>query len=250
MSDTPLLEGRNLFKTYQLGQTRIPVLCGASLQLFDSQWITILGSSGSGKSTMMHMLGGLDRPDENGGEVFFRGNQLWSQTNRQINEYRNKDIGFVFQFYHLLPELTVLENTMLPAMIGASRVSILETRGRASSLLDQLGLQHRRIHRPRELSGGERQRVAIARALINKPSILFADEPTGNLDEETGNEILDVLSQLHEDGLSIIMVTHNNEIAGRGDVVVHLRHGQIVSPATMAQADSSSVQTSASQPLN
>ena len=246
MSDTPLLEGRNLHKTYQLGQTRIPVLCGASLKLFESQWITVLGSSGSGKSTMMHLLGGLDHPDENGGEVLFRGKRVWSQTNRQINEYRNNDIGFVFQFYHLLPELTVLENTMLPAMIGGSHASTLEARNRATSLLDQLGLQHRRIHRPRELSGGERQRVAIARALINNPSVLFADEPTGNLDEETGNEILDVLSRLHEDGLSIVMVTHNNEIASRGDVVVHLRHGHLEPTATMAQEESSAVQTNTS----
>jgi ABC-type lipoprotein export system ATPase subunit len=244
MNDAPILEGRSLKKTYQLGQSRIPVLCGASLQLFEAQWVTILGSSGSGKSTMLHLLGGLDRPDHNGGVVFYRGEPLWSRTNRKINAYRNSEIGFVFQFYHLLPELTVLENTMLPAMIGGSRISTLEARKRAISLLDQLGLQHRHIHRPRELSGGERQRAAIARALVNQPSILFADEPTGNLDEETGNEILDVLSQLHQEGLSIVMVTHNDEIAGRGDLVVHLRHGQIESTATMAQTDLDAAQTS------
>ena len=234
MSDTPLLEGKNLSKTYHLGQSDIHVLRGASLQLFEKQWITILGTSGSGKSTMLHLLGGLDRPDSGGGVVLFRGDDVWSRSNKQINQYRNNDIGFVFQFYHLLPELTVLENTMLPAMVGGSNISTLEARDLASSLLDQLGLQHRRIHRPRELSGGERQRVAIARALMNSPSILFADEPTGNLDEETGNEILDVLSQLHQDGLSIVMVTHNTEIASRGDLIVHLRHGQTESPATMA----------------
>jgi ABC-type lipoprotein export system ATPase subunit len=234
MSDTPLLEGKNLSKTYHLGQSDIHVLRGASLQLFEKQWITILGNSGSGKSTLLHLLGGLDHPDPDGGVVLFRGDDLWSRPNKQINLYRNNDIGFVFQFYHLLPELTVLENTMLPAMISGSNISTLEARDRATSLLDQLGLQHRRIHRPRELSGGERQRVAIARALMNSPSILFADEPTGNLDEETGNEILDVLSQLHQDGLSIVAVTHNTEIARRGDLIVHLRHGQIDSPATMA----------------
>ena len=234
MSDTPLLEGNKLSKTYHLGQSDIHVLRGASLQLFEKQWITILGTSGSGKSTLLHLLGGLDHPDSDGGVVLFRGDDLWSRSNKQINLYRNNDIGFVFQFYHLLPELTVLENTMLPAMIGGSNISTLETRNRASSLLDQLGLQHRRIHRPRELSGGERQRVAIARALMNSPSILFADEPTGNLEEETGNEILDVLSQLHQDGLSIVVVTHNTEIARRGDLIVHLRHGQIESSATMA----------------
>ncbi len=234
MSEAPILEGRRLSKTYRLGQSDIHVLSGASLQLHDKEWITILGSSGSGKSTMLHLLGGLDRPDANGGEVLFQGKDVWSCSNKKINGYRNNDIGFVFQFYHLLPELTVLENTMLPAMIGGSNISTLEARNRATSLLDQLGLQHRRIHRPRELSGGERQRVAIARALINSPCILFADEPTGNLDEETGNEILDVLSRLHEEGLSIVMVTHNTEIASRGDVIVHLRHGQIDVPATLA----------------
>lgn len=234
MNEACLLEGRNLNKTYCLGQSEIQVLNNASLKLLDSQWITILGSSGSGKSTMLHLLGGLDRPDKIGGTVLFRGEDLWSRSNKKINSYRNNDIGFIFQFYHLLPELTVLENTMLPAMIGGPNISIIEARDRAIALLDQLGLQHRRIHRPRELSGGERQRVAIARSLINRPSILFADEPTGNLDEETGNEILDVLCQLHQDGLAIVMVTHNTEIARRGDLTVHLRHGRIEPTATMA----------------
>ena len=183
---------------------------------------------------MLHLLGGLDRPDEGGGDVMFKGSSVWTQSNRFINQYRNREIGFVFQFYHLLPELTVIENTTLPSMIGRSIQSTLNAKERASVLLEQFGLGHRLNHRPRELSGGERQRVAIARALMNDPSVLLADEPTGNLDEETGNEILDVLQQLHQDGLSIVLVTHNIEIANRGDVVVHLRHGQIEHPATLA----------------
>ena len=187
----------------------------------------ILGSSGCGKSTLLHLLGGLDRPDQNGGEVLFKGESLWSKSNRKINQYRNNDVGFVFQFYHLLPELTVIENTILPTMIGRSHTSTIESITRAEKLLEQFGLSHRLAHRPRELSGGERQRVAIARALVNNPSVLLADEPTGNLDEETGNEILDVLEGLHKHGLTIVMVTHNVEIANRGDIVVQLRGGHL-----------------------
>jgi|TARA_B100000959_G_C14811905_1_gene554169 ABC-type lipoprotein export system ATPase subunit len=230
MSNTiaPILECINLKKTYKLGSASVPVLHGASLQMHKAQWTNILGSSGSGKSTLLHILGGLDRPDPSGGEVLFNGTTVWEKSNRLINTYRNNDVGFVFQFYHLLPELTVLENTILPAMIGGTCNSKLETRERAKKLLDQFGLNHRLVHRPRELSGGERQRVAIARALINNPSVLLADEPTGNLDENTGNEILDVLEELHQNGLTIVMVTHNLEIANRGDVVVHLRGGHIV----------------------
>jgi ABC-type lipoprotein export system ATPase subunit len=183
---------------------------------------------------MLHLLGGLDRPDKDGGDVLFRGNSVWTQTNRFINQYRNLEVGFVFQFYHLLPELTVIENTTLPSMIGRLLQSSSSAKKRATALLEQFGLGHRLHHRPRELSGGERQRVAIARALMNDPSVLLADEPTGNLDEETGNEILDTLSQLHQDGLAIVLVTHNMDIATRGDLVVHLRHGQIEYPATLA----------------
>jgi lipoprotein-releasing system ATP-binding protein len=230
MSDMhpPILEGIDLKKTYKLGRASVPVLHGASLLIHAAQWTTILGSSGSGKSTLLHLLGGLDRPDKDGGEVFFNGDSVWKKSNRQINNYRNNDVGFVFQFYHLLPELTVLENTVLPTMIGGSYTTKKEAKDKAESLLDQFGLTPRLTHRPRELSGGERQRVAIARALVNNPSVLLADEPTGNLDEETGNGILDVLSELHQQGLTIVMVTHNIEIAHRGDVVVQLRGGHIV----------------------
>ena len=235
MSSSIILEGRNLKKTYKLGQASVPVLHDASLEVSEGQWITILGSSGSGKSTMLHLLGGLDRPDDGGGEVLFRGESVWSRSNRRINQYRNNDVGFVFQFYHLLPELTILENATLPSMIHGSNNSSSSTRDRSAALLEQFGLGHRLSHRPRELSGGERQRAAIARALVNEPSVLLADEPTGNLDEDTGNEILDVLGELHRGGLTVVAVTHNIEIAQRGDLVVHLRHGRIDDPATLAQ---------------
>ena len=225
MSNTPLLQGIDLRKTYHLGKTEVPVLHGASLEAQGGEWITVLGSSGSGKSTRVHLLGGLDRPDKNSGDVLFRGESVWNKTNKEINTYRNKDIGFVFQFYHLLPELSVFENVLLPAMIGGNKTNTDEARDRAVSLLTRFGLDHRMLHRPRELSGGERQRAAIARALVNKPEVLLADEPTGNLDEQTGNEILDVLQGLHQDGLTIVMVTHDQEIADRGTDVIHLRNG-------------------------
>jgi ABC-type lipoprotein export system ATPase subunit len=161
---------------------------------------------------------------------------VWSRSNRQINRYRNSDIGFVFQFYHLLPELTIFENTLLPTMLAHSKTSTKENKNRAKLLLEQFGLGHRLAHKPRELSGGERQRAAIARALVNEPAVLFADEPTGNLDEETGNEILDVLSELHSSGLTVVMVTHNEIITNRGNTVVRLRRGQIVNSATLAHS--------------
>ncbi len=224
MSDSLLLQGQDLRKTYVLGKTTVPVLHGASIDVAEGAWVSILGSSGSGKSTLLHLLGGLDRPDENSGQVLYRGQSVWEQSQRAINDYRNNDIGFVFQFYHLLPELTVLENACLPAMIGQVNEDGLE---RAEVLLKEFGLGHRLHHKPRELSGGERQRTAIARALVNEPSVLLADEPTGNLDEETGSEILGVLKELHQDGLAIVMVTHDPSIASQGTETVHLRRGVI-----------------------
>ena len=224
MNDVKLLQGHDLRKTYVLGKTEVPVLHGASISVNEGNWVSILGSSGSGKSTLLHLLGGLDRPDADSGQVRYRGHSVWEQSQRAINDYRNNDIGFVFQFYHLLPELTVLENASLPAMIGNQNE---DGAARAEALLSQFGLGHRLNHKPRELSGGERQRTAIARALVNEPSILLADEPTGNLDEETGGEILGVLKELHQDGLAIVMVTHNPSIAAQGTETVHLRRGII-----------------------
>ncbi len=165
------------------------------------------------------------------GEVFFEGTPLSSMSRRQRDQYRNKSVGFVFQFYHLLPELTVLENTVLPGLVGLNRWryygQIGQLRARARSVLESFGLGHRLKHRPRELSGGERQRVAIARALMNQPKVLLADEPTGNLDETTGEEILDLIAEQHRDGLTIVMVTHDPAIARRADRLVQLHDGRI-----------------------
>ena len=221
----PLLLAESLHKTYRLGEVEVPVLKGASLQVEAGEWVAILGSSGSGKSTLLHLLGGLDRPDPGAGRIVFNGQDIAGHTRRERNIYRNRSIGFVFQFYHLLPELTVSENALLPTMVAST---VPGARERAHELLDRFGLGHRIEHRPRELSGGERQRVAIARALANGPEILLADEPTGNLDERTGRGILELLAKEHANGLGIVMVTHDPSIAELADRVVELHHGQVV----------------------
>lgn len=323
-----MISAQDLRKTYRMGKVDVPVLKGVDLEVRRGEWVAVLGASGCGKSTLLHLLGDLDRPDviatitragkcpkcdypagkspkcsECGYEfgaglngVFYEGKPLANMSLHARNTYRNQTVGFVFQFYHLLPELNVIENTMLHAMvkpslrgvrywlaiaaigavigalaaigltrytqaialetwwqwltvtlIGAavgagislplvteldsirmrlspSRRAMVE---RATSLLESFGLGHRLRHRPRELSGGERQRVAIARALMNQPAVLLADEPTGNLDEHTGGEILDLIAEQHRQGLTIVMVTHDESIAKRADRVVRLHDGKV-----------------------
>ena len=221
---SPILEARDVYKTYQLGRVDVPVLKGCSMHVNHSEFLAILGSSGSGKSTLMHVLGGLDRTDSGRGDVLHKGSPITGLPERQLNRYRARTIGFVFQFYHLLPELTVLENAMLPGLVPGG-IGRTNAKRRAQSLLEQFGLSHRLDHRPRELSGGERQRTAIARALVNGPEVLLADEPTGNLDEHTGAEILDLLTEAHQDGLTIVMVTHDRKIADRADRAIRLVDG-------------------------
>ena len=227
-----ILAAETLSKTYRLGRVEVPVLRGASLLVEPGEWIAVLGASGSGKSTLLHLLGDLDRPDAGSGTLAYHGRALNSMSRSDRNRYRNRAVGFVFQFYHLLPELTVLENAFLPAMVGLTRIGWMRKRAairdQAAALLESFGLGHRLAHRPRELSGGERQRVAIARALVNGPEVLLADEPTGNLDEETGGEILDLLAAQHRAGLTIVMVTHDRSIADRADRTVVLHRGQVV----------------------
>ena len=226
-----LLVADNLSKTYRLGRVDVPVLNGTTLRVNEGEWVAVLGASGSGKSTLLHLLGDLDRPDPGGGEVLFENRSLAARSRRERNLYRNRSVGFVFQFYHLLSELNVLENTLLPALVGLNRWQyyrrIGELRRRGTELLEGFGLGHRLKHRPRELSGGERQRVAIARALMNNPRVLLADEPTGNLDEKTGESILDLIAEEHRKGLTIVMVTHDPAIANRADRRVHLHDGRI-----------------------
>jgi ABC-type lipoprotein export system ATPase subunit len=223
-----ILEADGLFKSYSIGATKLEVLKGVDFSIKTGEFVAVVGASGSGKSTLLHILGGLDKPDK--GRVRFRGADLSQLSGRQLNHFRNKTIGFVFQFYHLLDELNVLENVVLPAMAGVSAFGWLGCRGEVkkygNQLLESLGLANRNQHKPFQLSGGERQRVAIARALINRPSLILADEPTGNLDSPTGNGILDGLERLNRAGQTIVMVSHDQKVAERAGRIVRLVDGR------------------------
>lgn len=227
----PILQVRAVHKTYRLGRVDVPVLRGLDFDVHEGEWVAVLGASGSGKSTLLHLCGALDRPDRNAGAILYRDQNinLWSASAK--DRYRNTVVGFVFQFYHLLPEMNVLENTALAAMVRYGRVGYTLRRRplqhHARELLDAFGLGERWRHKPAELSGGERQRVAIARALMNQPQLLLADEPTGNLDAATGSQILDVIARTHARGQTIVMVTHDRAIADRADRTVRLTAGRL-----------------------
>ncbi|MCC7145571.1 MAG: ABC transporter ATP-binding protein [Phycisphaeraceae bacterium] len=224
-----ILAARDLHKHYRMGEEDLHVLAGVEIAVKPGEWVAVLGASGSGKSTLLHLLGGLDRPDQ--GQVWFDGQEVFRLRGGRLDRYRNQHVGFVFQFYHLLPELTALENVLIGAMVGTTMwgwpLISREKRQQATDLLEQLGLGERLRHRPNKLSGGERQRVAIARALVNNPDVLLADEPTGNLDQKTGQQILEVLQSLHRAGQSIVMVTHDTRIAAAADRQVTLEGGRL-----------------------
>ena len=224
-----LLKAEDIHKSYKMGPATVKVLKGANLTVKKGEFVAIIGASGSGKSTLLHILGALDRPNE--GTVKFRGENLNKLGSRELNKFRNKKVGFVFQFYHLLDELNVLENVYLPVMAGRSVLGWFLCRKwakkRARDLLSQLGLSEREKHKAYQLSGGERQRVAIGRALMNEPVLLLADEPTGNLDWNTGNSILEILESLNKAGQTIVMVTHDERIAHRAGRIVTLVDGII-----------------------
>lgn len=224
-----ILKASGLHKSYQLGRVSLRVLKGVSLTVQRGEFVAIMGSSGSGKSTLLHLMGALDIPDQ--GIVRYENEDIFAGSASRRDRLRNQIFGFVFQFYHLLPELDVLENVLLPCMVGHSVLSWMrnrsEMRRHAREMVEQIGLGDRLRHRPNELSGGERQRVAIARALANKPQVLLADEPTGNLDTVTGAEILGVLKTLNEQGQTIIMVTHDPKVAAEAHRTVHLVDGRI-----------------------
>ena len=225
----PLLVAKGVRKSYRMGRADVHVLRGASLEAGEGEFLVVMGASGSGKSTLLHVLGALDAPDR--GTVEFRGRGVFEMSARMRNGYRNRDVGFVFQFYHLLPELNVLENVLTPSLVGSTFWSWRARRGEAHRearrLLERFGLTERLKHRPNELSGGERQRVAIARALVNHPALLLADEPTGNLDEATGTDILRLLAELNESGQTIVMVTHDAKVASLAHRRVHLGDGVV-----------------------
>jgi ABC-type lipoprotein export system ATPase subunit len=228
--DGTILAASGVRKSFRMGDSEIQVLKSADLSVAAGEFVAIEGRSGSGKSTLLHILGALDNC--NGGAVIFNGRDIAKLSASERASVRNTQFGFVFQFYHLLPELNVLENTMLPSMIGHSLGGFAAKKGEitamAKQLLGEMGLEHRLRHRPQHLSGGERQRVAIARALMNKPRVLFADEPTGNLDADTGRQIMGVLEKLHQkNGQTIVMVTHDRSVAAEADRVLVLEGGKL-----------------------
>jgi lipoprotein-releasing system ATP-binding protein len=226
----PLLSAKKVFKSYRKSKHIIPVLRGVDFAIREGEFVAVVGQSGSGKSTLLHLLGTLDAPDA--GEIHFEGNRIDNLPSKARDVLRNRYFGMIFQFYHLLPELTTLENVLAPRMIGQGVLrywlSKRQHSEEARHLLDLVGLSHRLTHKPKELSGGEMQRAAIARALVTNPQLLLADEPTGNLDRQTGQEIMDLLRSLNRrQNLTIVMVTHDNAIAALADRTVRLVEGLV-----------------------
>lgn len=216
-----ILKAIDIYKSYPAGKVKIEVLSGLNLEVKKGEVLIIVGASGVGKSTLLHLLGTLDKPDK--GEIQFEGKNLLPLN--KLAKFRNESIGFIFQFHHLLPEFSALENVMLPALIA--RRGKNKVRKEAELLLEKVGLLERKNHRPNQLSCGEAQRVAIVRALINKPHLILADEPTGNLDSHTANEVYSLLQRLtKERNHTLIMVTHNEELAKRADRILRLADGK------------------------
>ena len=223
MSD-PLLVAHGVSKTYQIGKRALEVLKGVNVVVEPGDFLALRGASGAGKSTLLHLLGGLDSPTA--GEIWFEGRNLATLSEAQLAQFRNAKVGFVFQAYHLLPELDAVENVCLPARMAREPAGIVARRAR--ELLGRVGLGDRTDHRPFELSGGEQQRVAIARALIRNPALLLADEPTGNLDSHTGQGIIDLLCELRAEGnTTLIIATHDAKVAARAPRVIELVDGQV-----------------------
>jgi ABC-type lipoprotein export system ATPase subunit len=216
------LTARNIYRSFKIGSRKVEVLRGINLEINKGESVFLCGASGAGKTTLLYTLAGLERPES--GEVTFEDYRLYSGGAAQDAKIRNQKMGFVFQGYFLLPELTALENTLLPSLIRHRPDPAI-----AQSLLERVGLADRMLHLPSELSGGEQQRVAIARALINDPAIVFADEPTGNLDTENGKAIMELLAGLvREEQKTLVVVTHDQDLAAKGDRVVHIRDGHLV----------------------
>ena len=220
----PLIEVRNLTKHFETGHGRVEVLSGIDLVIRHRERIAVMGASGAGKTTFMNILGGLDHPS--GGSVLIEGRDISRVGGGELDRFRNSTIGFVFQFHQLLPEFSALENVMMPALIAGDPYR--KAREKALYLLERVGLSHRLVHKPGELSGGEQQRVALARALAMKPRILLADEPTGNLDSRTSEEILELLNSLHAGGdFTMLIVTHDESLARRQDRLIVMKDGRV-----------------------
>ncbi len=225
-----LIETHDLWKTYVMGAEEIHALRGVSLAIEPGEYVAIMGPSGSGKSTLMNLIGCLDTPSK--GTYLLNGKLVSQMNDDELARIRNEEIGFVFQTFNLLPRATALHNVELPLIYAGVPAKVRDTRAREA--LDRVELSSRITHRPNELSGGQRQRVAIARALVNNPSILLADEPTGNLDSKTGEEIMALFARLHQAGNTMILVTHEADVAAHADRVVHIKDGKVEKDVTRA----------------
>lgn len=233
-----LIRIEKLVKTFEVGGERVEALSGVNLRVMEGEFIAISGTSGCGKSTLMYILGLLDI--QNSGDYWLRGTPTLSLSENQRAEMRNKLIGFVFQSFHLLPRANAIRNVSMPLVYSASYgsgVSSIEIESRARQALLRVGLGDRMMHKPNELSGGQRQRVAIARAIVNQPKLILADEPTGNLDSQKGKEILDIFKDLNREGVTVILVTHDENVARRADRIIKLKDGKIISDSRTEGSD-------------
>lgn len=229
--ELPVLKIENLKKDYIIGTMDIPVLMGISFEVFKGEFVSIMGPSGCGKSTLMNLIGCLDTPTS--GKIYLDGANVSSLTDKELAEIRNKKIGFVFQMFNLLPRLTAAENVELPLIYSGK--SLEKNREKVFTLLENMGIKERAYHKPKELSGGQTQRVAIARALINSPSLLLADEPTGNLDSKSSVDIMRILQELNDKGMTIILVTHDHDVANYTKRKISLKDGAVIEDIRITQ---------------